>query len=126
MPKRTIESHPGRPYSYTQGQRASHTHDETEILGLRTVVTVTGTYVALVTDDTILADATAGAFTITLPTAVGNTGKTYFVKKIDSTSSNVTLDGAGSETIDGSATRVISLQYEAFTIQSDGSVWWIL
>lgn len=126
MPKRTIDSHPRRPYSYSQGSRASHTHQEQEILGLRTIVTVTGTYVALVTDDTILADATTGAFIITLPSAVGNIGKTYFVKKIDGTASNVTLDGAGSETIDGSLTLVISLQYEAFTIQSDGSAWWIL
>lgn len=87
------------------------------------VATKTTTYTIVSTDDFIRADATSGAFTINLPTAVGITGRVFTVKKIDATANNVTVDGNGSETIDGSTTKVISTQYTSFQFISNGTNW---
>jgi hypothetical protein len=82
-------------------------------------------YTATITDYTILCNAVGGAITINLPTAVGITGRIYKFKKTDSSANVVTIDGNAAETIDGSATLVISTQYTSFEIQSDNANWWI-
>lgn len=88
------------------------------------VITTTTT---LTTSNTIvICDATSGAITVDLPTAVGNAGKVYYIKKIDSSANSVTIDGDGSETIDTGLTAVILTQFSAITIVSDGTEWWIL
>lgn len=73
----------------------------------------------------ILADATSGAITISLPTAVGNTAKFTF-KKTDSSVNTVTVDPNGTETIDGDTTAIIQYQDTAFTIISDNANWQII
>ena len=83
-------------------------------------------YTALSTDYTILCDATSGTITINLPAAASHSGRIFNVKKSDSSVNAVTIDGNASETIDGSTTQVLSVQYHALTIQSDGSNWHIL
>lgn len=83
-------------------------------------------YTALSTDGILICDCTSGAITITLPAVSGTTGKRYTIKKIDSTNSEVTVDGSGSETIDDSTTAIITGQYDSITIISDGSEWWII
>lgn len=90
------------------------------------VVAKSGAYTLTSGDGLVVADASGGAFTVTLPTAVGITGTVYRVKKIDATANAVTIDGAGAETIDGGATATISTQYEAITVISDGTEWWVL
>lgn len=70
--------------------------------------------------------APVAGITITLPPAADATGHIYFIKKIDSSANVVTIDPSGSETIDGGLTAVLTVQYEAITIQSDGTEWWIL
>ena len=79
-----------------------------------------------VTHYTVLGDASGAAFTITLPTAAGITGRMYNVKKTDSSANAVTVDAAGSETIDGALTQSLATQYQTITIQSDGTNWVIL
>jgi hypothetical protein len=86
----------------------------------------TTTYTLVNTDDVILADASSTAFTLTLPTASGITGKVFFIKKTDSSVNEVTIDGDGSETIDEGTTLVISVQYACVTIVSDGTNWHII
>lgn len=95
----------------------------TGTVGSISVSTKTTTYTLSTTDDLILADGTSGAFTLTLPTAVGNTGKLFKMKKIDSSVNAITIDGDGSETMDGATTRALSTQYESLDIVSDGSNW---
>jgi hypothetical protein len=90
------------------------------------IATKITTYVVTATDDLILADATSGAFTITLPTAVGITGRTYKFKKTDSTFSQVTIDGDGTETIDGAANTTLATQNESVELVSDGANWQIV
>ena len=75
--------------------------------------------------DVILVDASSAAVTITLPPAA-DAFKELCIKKIDATGNTVTLDGNASETIDDSTTLVLSSQYDAVRISSDGSEWWIL
>jgi hypothetical protein len=90
------------------------------------VTTKTAAYTIATSDDIILADTTSAGFTLTLPTASGNTGKIFEIKKIDSTNNIVTIDGNGSETIDGDTTKKLATQNEAVTITSDGTNWVVL
>lgn len=90
------------------------------------VASKTNSYTATDSDAVILCDASALAFTITLPTAVGRLGRVYRIKKTDGSPNTVTVDGAGVETIDGGLTATLTVQYEAITIISDGTEWWIL
>ena len=82
-------------------------------------------YTATLTDDFISADASGGAFTITLPAVATATGKVYYIKKIDATGNPITIDGNGAETIDGAATAIINAQYESITLICNGSTWYI-
>lgn len=86
----------------------------------------TSTYAVLTTDNIVLVDGTS-AFTATLPTAVGVTGKVYTIKRVDQTLANaVTIATTSSQTIDGVTTRKLMTQYEQFTVTSDGANWQIL
>lgn len=90
-----------------------------------TVVAVTTTYNALVTDNTIL--CSGSAFTVNLYTAVGNKGRRLTIKKTDASFTNIiTIDGVGSQTIDGTTTKTLNTQYEDYTIESDGANWSVI
>lgn len=86
----------------------------------------TTAYTITASDHTISCDATTAGFTVTLPTAVGITGRIYVIKKIDATGNVVTVDGNASETIDGSTTQSLDAQWESMMIQSNGANWYIL
>ena len=88
------------------------------------ITTKTSNYTATSFDEHILADATSGAVTVTLPTAVGRTDP-ITVKKIDSSTNAVTIDGAGSETIDGQLTRRLDAQWDYCTLVPSGSGWYV-
>lgn len=78
-------------------------------------------------DRYILVDASGGNITISLPSASDAENKGVFeIKKTDSSSNLVIIDGNGSETIDGSTTVTINVQYEAISIVSNGTEWFIL
>ena len=85
-------------------------------------------YTPLLSDYTIVCDATGGAITVDLPAAAGTMfdGKILNIKKTDSSGNAVTIDGNAAETLDGSTTKVISVQYDSIMIQSDGSNWHII
>ena len=74
--------------------------------------------------DCVLADASSGAITITLPSPSSNA--IVNVKKIDSSTNAVTVEPNGSETIDGSSSKTIDTQYESYTFISDGTNWYII
>jgi hypothetical protein len=90
------------------------------------VASVTTTYSETATSGTkiIKADTTSGAFTINLPTAVGNTA-TIIIKKVAG-SGALTIDGNGTETIDGGTTAIINKVYESITLISDNTNWQIV
>jgi hypothetical protein len=91
-----------------------------------TVSTKTSNYTLASTDFVILGDCTAGAFTLSLPTAVTGIGRIFFMKKIDSTANILTVKANGSELIDSSNTFLLSSQWQTVTIVSNGTQWYIL
>ncbi len=88
-----------------------------------TVITTTHTaglkQTVLVDDDTA-----GGAVTVTLPKVI-NVNRIMHIKKLGTTG-NVTLDGDGSETIDGSTTHALTAQYQSVSIMSSGTEWHIV
>jgi hypothetical protein len=90
------------------------------------VTTKTANYTASVSDHTILCNNSAAAMTITLPLAAGCTGRVYVIKKISATGTVTIAGNSGAETIDGSLTNTIGVQYSSIMIQSDGTAWYIL
>lgn len=74
----------------------------------------------------ILADATAGDITITLPNASHVARKEYHIKKIDEGAYSVTIVSAGGEAIDGDTSYVIRYPYNSRRFYSDGSKWFII
>jgi hypothetical protein len=85
-------------------------------------VAKTGTYVISATGDFAI-DCTANTFTVTLPTAVGATGRIYSVK--NSGTGTITLAADGAETIDGAANQTL-IQYRVYTVMSNGAGWNII
>lgn len=84
-------------------------------------ISKTTTYTA-VAGDFVAADATSGAFTVTLPTAVGVTTP-IAVKKVDSSVHAITIATTSSQTIDGASTKAVGTQYDGYVLVSDGSNW---
>lgn len=80
-------------------------------------------YTAVTTSSIILANATSGAITINLPTAASIAGRTYVIKKTDSSTNAITVDGYSSETIDGETTLTIANPNEVYVIVSNGTNW---
>lgn len=75
------------------------------------ITTVTGAYAVLPTDETVVCN-NASPFTVTLPAAV--VGQFFTIKNIGA--GKVTVDGAGSDTIDGNLTQGVRKD-ESLSIQ---------
>jgi len=97
-----------------------------DINTLREVVLVEETYTALPTDYRILVDQTSvEAVEINLPTAVGITGKTYFIQAITFTDA-VTVLVDGVELINGDTEIVLNAQYEYVEVVAANGQWYIV
>ena len=89
----------------------------------------TTTYTVLPSDvgKLLTGDATGGAFTITLPpAATAGDGFEVAFLKIDSTSAAITIDGDGSETINGASSISLGVQWQAARLRCNGSAWYIV
>lgn len=87
-----------------------------------TVTKTTTATLATTNEDNVVVDATTTSFTVTLPTAIGNSGLTYKITK--STASNVvTIDGNASETIGGTTTVDLVSLNDNIVITSNGANW---
>lgn len=73
-----------------------------------------------------LCDASGGAYTVTLPDVAKSVNQVYSFVKTDSTGNAVTVDGNGSQTINGSTTYALSSQYDAVQIVCNGTAWFVL
>ncbi len=72
---------------------------------------------------TVLADASGGLMTITLPSVADMVGKTVVVKKTDSSGNTVTVSSTSN--IDGNASYSLTAQNQVVKVISDGSTYWI-
>lgn len=95
----------------------------TDLENTFTVTTQSTNYAILTTDTTVLVNAASAPVTITLPTAVGVTGKKYNIKKLDSSANAVTINTTASQTIDADTSVIINVQYTSMQVISDGSNW---
>jgi hypothetical protein len=93
---------------------------------------VTGAYTITAADNTILANATAAGFTVTLPDAVpAIAGRIYTIKKIGTGDINnpIVVIPASGGAIEGSAAGVgytIYNDWTYITVQTDGAAWYII
>lgn len=95
---------------------------------LEAYVNITAATYTAKAGDRVIGVNRAGTVTITLPTAEVRKGRIYTVKDESgaANSNNITVDTEGSETIDGSATDVININYQSKSYYSDGANWFIL
>lgn len=87
---------------------------------------VSAAYTVKSSDKVLLVDASGGGVTLTLPAAASAKNSDVTIKKTDTTGNAVTIDGNGSETIDGGLTAVIVTPYVALRLYCDGTEWWIV
>jgi hypothetical protein len=89
------------------------------------VTTVTGTY-SIQSDDAVVICNNTTSFTVTLPSAVGITGRIYTIKNIDT--GNVTIATTAGQTIDGAASSDVILDQKNIVLQvmSNGTNWYVL
>lgn len=87
------------------------------------VTSKTANYTATSTDEFIACSTSSGAFTITLPAAASNSGMVLHIKKTNSEFNPLTVDGNGSETIDGALSKKLYAKSDFIEIVSDGSNW---
>lgn len=87
------------------------------------ISTKTSSYTVLITDCVVRADCSSNPITFTLPLASTATGRIFYLKKIDVTTNTMTILASGSDTIDGLASQLSSLQYESFSLISNGTSW---
>ena len=93
-------------------------------LGIRTI-TASGALTG--TDNTVLANTTTGAITVTLPAPTGLTGRVYTIKKIGSGGiDNALTITPSSATIDGGSNYIIYNDWTFVTLQTDGTNWFII
>lgn len=89
------------------------------------VVSETGNYTVTPLDQYVLIDATAGAITLTLPTAVGRSTPVTG-KKTDATTHAVTFTPQAGQLIDGASTAAVSAQWESLTLIPSGGNWYVV
>lgn len=87
------------------------------------ILQVTANYTITGVDAVILCNS-SNAIRLTLPEASTVDGRIIRIKNINT--GEVTVDGYENETIDDGATAVLSDKYEAITIISDGTEWFVL
>ncbi|AEW01248.1 hypothetical protein A4D02_35690 [Niastella koreensis] len=91
------------------------------------IKSVNTTYTASATDNTILANTTTAAFTITLPSPTNIAGRIYTIKKVGSGGIDKELTiTPTSGTIDGGSSYVIYNDWTYVTLQTDGTDWYII
>lgn len=95
--------------------------------GWNNVASVVGNTTTTNTNELILVDASSsGNMTVTLHTAVGNSGKSITIKKTDATAFAVNIGVTSSQTIDNSLyNRAMTLAGQFITFTSDGANWQI-
>lgn len=117
------------PFSSIQAQNAIGVNTATpksdfEVNGsfAKKVTLVTANTTLDATHSIVICNNSGTAMTITLPTATTCTGRIYTIKKGTSTT-DITIATTSSQTIDGASTLVLSDQYAAETLISNGTEW---
>jgi hypothetical protein len=91
------------------------------------ITTISTSYTAAVTDNTILANTSSAAITVTLPAPGAIKGRIYTIKKIGNggIDNQLTISPNGG-TIDGGSAYTIYNDWTYVTLQTDGSNWYVI
>ncbi|HMA77534.1 MAG TPA: hypothetical protein VKP88_00140, partial [Candidatus Paceibacterota bacterium] len=116
-------AHAGVDITAGAGLTGGGSIDASRTIDAHTTTVETTDYTATETD-IVLADASSGAITVTLPAP--SLDIDVHIKKIDGSSNNVTIATPGPETIDGDSTKILNSEYLSLEITSDGSDYYIL
>jgi lysophospholipase L1-like esterase len=99
----------------------------TNLAGIReAIATKTANYSATLGDSVILCNASSGPVTVTLPTAAGIPGRSFQVKKTDSSANVCTVVTSSGQTIDGATTVSLTSQYSSMKMASDNANWQVI
>jgi hypothetical protein len=91
------------------------------------ISTITSNYTLTADDNTVLANTTSGAITITLPASTNIAGRIYTIKKIGTGGIDKELTvSPSSGTIDGGSSYIIYNDWTYVTLQTDGANWYII
>jgi hypothetical protein len=91
------------------------------------ITNTTANYTATAGDNTILANASTGAITITLPSPSGLNGRMYTIKKIGTGGiDNAVTISPTSGSIDGGTNYIIYNDWTFVTLQTDGTNWYVI
>lgn len=94
------------------------------------VTNVTSSATASIESYFYVIDATAGSITITLPAASaafgGGMGIQYVFKRIDNSGNTVTIQRAGSDTIDGGTSFTLNAQWDKAVVQCASTSTWLI
>ena len=90
------------------------------------IATITSSFLLNLNNDTVLVSASSQPIYITLPSASSNTGKTYNIKKIDSSGYNVIIHTGDSSSIDDVNFKILSNRWTNLQLQSNGVQYFIL
>lgn len=89
-----------------------------------TLTTYTAGGTLSINDGVVIMDGSStGGFNLTLPTAVGNSGKQLILKNITDGNSTINVLASGSETIDGASILTFSTENRGYKIYSDNANW---
>lgn len=93
-------------------------------LGVVPYVAKSTSYTATENDELIGVTTSTSTITITLPAvATTRVGKVYTIRKVDSGTGHVIVDGNSAEQIDADTTKILLNQYASITIVNNGSAW---
>lgn len=130
MPSGNITLSSGSVISYVWNASTSKWNEvyRSPNVGLAPLISVlakSANYTLTANDQTVVGSTSGGAFTITLPTAVGISGQIFNIIKGDSSANLLTLNTTSSQTIGKySATSTkLDRQGEIVSVQSDGANW---
>lgn len=108
MPKNRFDT--GRSSEYAQNH-------------MRPFRSVAGAGPLLVSDQVVYADASGGAFALTLPDPSLFVNNTLTVQKTDASGNAVTISPFAAETINGASSFSLPAQYDSGSFFSDGTNW---
>jgi hypothetical protein len=95
-------------------------------LGRLSVSSVSSTGSVSASVDMYLCNSNSAAFTLTLPSPTGLSGRVFTFKKTDASTNFVTILPNDTEKIDGYDDFVLSIQNEILDLTTDGTNWFIL
>ena len=104
----------------TIGKNSSN---QLEVLGLSKTVGTPSDGDTINSDINLVSSGSANV-TVTLPAP--SSGKLVTVKKIDSGAGGVIVSRNNTDTIDGAVSKILYHRYEAITVASDGTDWFIV